>query len=128
MFYLLAAVSAIVTLVAGTVAIGLAAVELDGDLAILAAVGATPRILGQITAVQAALIVGIGAFLGLLAGIGPATGYVGYSVEVSWHTPSPALLVARGEHARQQTRPASNPDESHRRLPRDCSAVKGGWG
>ena len=93
MFYLLAAVSAIVTLVAGTVAVGLATVELDGDLAIMTAVGATPRIQGRIRAVQAALIVGTGAFLGLLAGIGPAAGYVGYSVEVSWHTPWPALLL-----------------------------------
>lgn len=93
MFYLLAAVSGLVTVVASAVAVGLAAVELEGDLATMAAVGATPRVRRRIATAQAAVIVGLGAALGLLAGIGPAAGYVGYSTEVRWHTPWHALLL-----------------------------------
>ena len=93
MFYLLAVISGLVTLVASAVAVGLATVELRSDLATMASVGATPRIQRQITATQAALIVGLGTALGLLAGIGPAAGYIGYSTEVHWHTPWRALLL-----------------------------------
>ncbi|MFD2764699.1 FtsX-like permease family protein [Micromonospora eburnea] len=92
-FYLLAGVSVLVALVASTVAVGLATTELHGDLATMAAVGATPRIRRRITRAQALLIVGPGALLGLLAGIGPAAGFIGYSTETRWHTPWPALLL-----------------------------------
>jgi putative ABC transport system permease protein len=93
MYYLLAGVSAMVAVVASTVAVGLAATELRGDLATMAAVGATPRIRRRITMAQAALIVGPGALLGLLAGIGPAAGFIGYGTETHWQTPWPALLL-----------------------------------
>ncbi|MFG3702302.1 FtsX-like permease family protein [Micromonospora sp. NPDC047620] len=93
MFYLLAGVSAMVALVASTAAAGLAATELHGDLATIAAVGATPRIRRRITTAQALLIVGAGALLGLLAGIGPAASFIGYSTETHWQTPWPALLL-----------------------------------
>ncbi|MFU8853353.1 FtsX-like permease family protein [Micromonospora sp. SL1-18] len=93
MFYLLAGVSAMVALVASTVAVGLAAAELHGDLATMAAVGATPRTRRRITMAQALLIVGLGALLGLLAGIGPAAGFIGYNTETHWQTPWPALLL-----------------------------------
>ncbi|MEU8262077.1 ABC transporter permease [Micromonospora sp. NPDC048999] len=93
MFYLLAGVSVLVALVASTVAVALAATELSGDLATMAAVGATPRIRRRITMAQALLIVGPGALLGLLAGIGPAAGFIGHSTETHWQTPWPALLL-----------------------------------
>lgn len=93
MFYLLAGVSAMVALVASTVVVGLAATELHGDLATMAAVGASPRIRRRITRAQALLIVGPGALLGLLAGIGPAASFIGYSTETHWQTPWPALLL-----------------------------------
>lgn len=69
MFYLLAAVSALVTLVASTVAVGLASVELCPDLATMTAVGATPQTRRRITVTQSALIAGLGALLGLIAGL-----------------------------------------------------------
>ncbi|MFV2022804.1 FtsX-like permease family protein [Micromonospora sp. LOL_023] len=93
MFYILAAVSALVTIVASTVAVGLAAVELRPDMATMVAVGATPRIRRSITAAQALVIVGVGAVLGLIAGIGPAAAYVSYSTELRWHVPWIALLI-----------------------------------
>ncbi|GAB3840685.1 hypothetical protein GCM10029963_09810 [Micromonospora andamanensis] len=93
MFYLLAAVSALVTLVASTVAVGLASVELRPDLATMTAVGATPQTRRRITAAQSALIAGIGALLGLLAGLGPAAAYISYSINAQWHTPWLALLL-----------------------------------
>jgi putative ABC transport system permease protein len=96
LFYLLAAVSAIVTLVASTVAVGLASVELRPDLATMTAVGATPRTRRRITANQSALIAGIGALLGLLAGIGPAAAYISYSTNAHWHTPWLTLLLITG--------------------------------
>jgi putative ABC transport system permease protein len=93
MFYLLAAVSAVVTVVASVVAVGLAASELRGDLSTMAAVGATPGVRRRIAAAQAAVVVGLGTPLGLLAGIGPAAGYVAYNVNSDWHTPWAALLL-----------------------------------
>ncbi|MCX5122080.1 ABC transporter permease [Micromonospora sp. NBC_00362] len=93
MFYLLAAISALVTLVASTVAVGLASVELRPDLATMTAVGATPQTRRRITAAQSALIAGIGAVLGLLAGLGPAAAYISYSINAHWHTPWLALLL-----------------------------------
>ncbi|MET7952037.1 FtsX-like permease family protein [Micromonospora sp. NPDC005324] len=93
MFYLLAAVSALVTLVASTVAIGLASVELRPDLATMTAVGATPQTRRRITAAQSALIAGNGALLGLLAGLGPAAAYISYSTNAHWHTPWLALFL-----------------------------------
>ncbi|MEU3453690.1 ABC transporter permease [Micromonospora sp. NPDC006766] len=93
MFYLLAGVSAMVALVASTVAVALAATELSGDLATMSAVGAAPRIRRRITIAQALLIVGPGALLGLLAGIGPAAGFIGHSTETHWQTPWAALLL-----------------------------------
>ncbi|MGC4892784.1 FtsX-like permease family protein [Micromonospora sp. DT31] len=93
MFYLLAAVSALVTLVASTAAVGLASVELRPDLATMIAVGVTPRTRRRVTAAQSALIAGLGALLGVLAGIGPAAAYVGYSTDAHWHTPWLALLL-----------------------------------
>ncbi|SCF16694.1 FtsX-like permease family protein [Micromonospora chokoriensis] len=93
MFYVLAAVSALVTIVASTVAVGLAAVELRPDMATMAAVGATPRIRRSITVTQALVIAGVGAVLGLIAGIGPAAAYVSYSTELRWHVPWTALLI-----------------------------------
>jgi putative ABC transport system permease protein len=45
-----------------------------------------------VNAANAALITGLGALLGLAAGVGPAAGYVGYSVSVGWRVPWAALL------------------------------------
>jgi putative ABC transport system permease protein len=93
MFYLLAGISGVVTLIASTVAVGLAAAELRGDLATMAAVGATPGNRRRINAAQAAVIVSTGAVLGLAAGIGPAAGYIGYSANVQWRAPWLALAL-----------------------------------
>lgn len=93
MFYLLAGVSVLVTMVASTVAVGLAAAELRPDLATMAAVGATGRTRRRIAAAQAGFIVGAGTLLGLIAGIGPAAAYVGFHVELRWHVPWPTLLA-----------------------------------
>lgn len=93
MFYLLAGLSVLVTLVASTVAVGLAATELRPDLATMAAVGATGRTRRRIAAAQAGFIVGAGTLLGLISGIGPAAAYVGFNVELRWHVPWPALLA-----------------------------------
>ncbi len=93
MFYLLAAVSLLVTLIASTVAVGLAVVELRGDLATMAAVGATPRVRRRIASAQSLVIVGLGAALGLISGIGPAAAYVSYNVQLRWHVPWLALLA-----------------------------------
>ncbi|MFI5492380.1 FtsX-like permease family protein [Actinoplanes sp. NPDC051859] len=87
MFYVLVAVSAVVTMTASLVAVGLSSAEMRGDLWTMRAVGATSRVSRRIGAAQAALIVGVGAPLGLLAGIGPAAGYVAYNVTLSWRTP-----------------------------------------
>lgn len=92
-YYLLAAVSVLVTLVASTVAVGLAATELRPDLATMAAVGATGRTRRRIAAAQAGFIVGAGPLLGLVSGIGPAAAYVGFHVELRWHVPWLALLA-----------------------------------
>ncbi|MFV2085569.1 FtsX-like permease family protein [Micromonospora sp. LOL_021] len=91
MFYLLATVSVLVTVVASTVAVGLASVELRPDLATMAAIGAAPRVRRRITTAQAWLIVGVGTALGLLSGIGPAAAYVSFSTELHWHVPWLAL-------------------------------------
>ncbi|WP_018255101.1 FtsX-like permease family protein [Salinispora mooreana] len=93
MFYLLAGVSVLVTLVASTVAVGLAAAELRPDLATMAAVGATGRTRRHIAAAQAGFIVGAGTLLGLISGSGPAAAYVGFHVELRWHVPWPTLLA-----------------------------------
>lgn len=93
MFYLLAGVSVLVTLVASTVAVGLAATDLRPDLATMAAVGATGRTRRRIAAAQAGFIVGAGTLLGLVSGIGTAAAYVGYHIELRWHVAWPALLA-----------------------------------
>lgn len=93
MFYVLGVVSLLVTAVASLVAVGLAGSELRADLATMVAVGATPRTRRRMSAAQAGVVVGLGAPLGLLAGLGPAAGYVAYRVDVDWRTPWSALLL-----------------------------------
>lgn len=93
MFYVLAAVSGLVSLVASAVAIGLAAGELRADLSTMAAVGAPPRVHRGIAAAQAGSIVGLGTLLGVAAGIAPATGYVAYSVSSEWQWPWVPLAI-----------------------------------
>jgi putative ABC transport system permease protein len=87
MFYILAAVSAIVTMAASFVAVGLAASEMRGDLSVMSAVGATPKVRRRIRALQAMLVSGVASPLGVIAGVGPAIGYVSYSARLTWHTP-----------------------------------------
>ncbi|WP_155251626.1 ABC transporter permease [Salinispora cortesiana] len=85
--YVLAVVSAIVTLLAGSVAVGLATSEMRDDLSTLAAVGAPPRISRWLAASQAGLIIGTGTLLGLLAGVAPAAGLVALREDLTWHLP-----------------------------------------
>ncbi len=104
MFLVLAGVSALVTLAAGAVAVGLATSEMRNDLSTLAAVGAGPRLRRRIAAAQAGLIVGIGVLLGVAGGIAPAAGMVALRRDLEWHLPwlplsitvlvAPALAVA----------------------------------
>jgi len=93
MFWILAALSAIVTAAASLIAVGLTAAELRGDLRTMVAVGATPRTRRRLLTTQAVLIVGLATPLGLLAGIAPAAGFVAYSVDVHWQTPWGSLLL-----------------------------------
>jgi putative ABC transport system permease protein len=87
MFLVLAGVSAVVTLAAGAVAVGLATSEMRNDLSTLAAVGAGPRLRRRIAAAQAGLIVGIGVLLGVAGGIAPAAGMVALRRDLEWHLP-----------------------------------------
>ncbi|GAA3780382.1 hypothetical protein GCM10022225_80840 [Plantactinospora mayteni] len=93
MFYLLVAVSAVVTVAASIVAVGLATAEMRADLSTMTAVGAGPGTGRRIRAGQAAVVVGLGAPLGLLAGLGPAAGYVAFNSAADWHTPWGRLLL-----------------------------------
>ncbi|MDG4788270.1 ABC transporter permease [Micromonospora sp. WMMD1102] len=93
MFWVLAAVSAVVTVAATGVAVGLTATELRNDLATMTAVGAGPRVRRRITAAQAAVVAGLGAPLGVLAGLGPAAGYVAFNTSAHWRTPWLYLLL-----------------------------------
>ncbi|MFC6023228.1 ABC transporter permease [Plantactinospora solaniradicis] len=93
MFYVLAVVSAVVTVAASLVAVGLAGSEMRDDLSTMTAVGAAPGVRRRITAAQAAVVVGLGAPLGLLAGIGPAAGYVAFDAGADWQTPWGRLLL-----------------------------------
>jgi putative ABC transport system permease protein len=93
MFLILAAVSAVVTLAASGVAVGLATAEMRTDLSTLAAVGAGPRLRRRIAAAQAGLIVGIGAILGVVGGIAPAAGMVAFRSNLEWRVPWLPLAI-----------------------------------
>jgi putative ABC transport system permease protein len=93
MFLVLAAVSAVVTLAASAVAVGLATAEMRTDLSTLAAVGAGPRLRRRIAAAQAGLIVGIGATLGVVGGIAPAAGLVAFRDNLEWRVPWLPLAI-----------------------------------
>ncbi|MEO3745866.1 ABC transporter permease [Plantactinospora sp. B5E13] len=93
MFWLLGVVSGMVTVLASGVAVGLTMSELRDDLATMTAVGAGPRVRRGITAAQAAVVVGLGTPLGLLAGLGPAAGYVAFHTGAHWRTPWLSLLL-----------------------------------
>lgn len=87
MFLVLAVVSGLVTLAASAVAVGLATSEMRNDLSTLAAVGAGPRLRRRLAAAQAGLIVGLGALLGVGAGIAPAAGMVAIRRDLAWEVP-----------------------------------------
>lgn len=96
MVYVLAAVSGLVTLLAGAIAVGLATSEMRDDLSTLAAVGASPRLHRWLAAAQAGLIVGLGTLLGLAAGAAPAAGLVALRDDLTWRLPwwmPPAVLI-----------------------------------
>jgi putative ABC transport system permease protein len=93
MFLVLAAVSAVVTLAASAVAVGLATAEMRTDLSTLAAVGAGPRLRRRIAAAQAGLIVGIGAILGVVGGIAPAAGMIAFRDNLEWRVPWLPLAI-----------------------------------
>ncbi|MEV0610223.1 FtsX-like permease family protein [Polymorphospora rubra] len=87
MVYVLAAISGVVTLVAGSVAVGLATAEMRDDLSTLAAIGAPTRLPRWLAASQAGLIVGVGTILGLTAGTAPAAGLIALRDDLTWHLP-----------------------------------------
>jgi putative ABC transport system permease protein len=86
-FYVLAVLSAAVSLLAAAAAVSLATSESRDDLSTMVAVGVTPRLRRLMTAAHAAVIVGLGALLGLAIGIVPAAGLIGYSTSLEWRTP-----------------------------------------
>ena len=94
MFYVLAALSVAVGLLAAAAAVSLATSEGRDDLATMVAVGVTPRIRRWMTAAQAAVIVGLGAPLGLAVGTVPAAGLIAYSTGLTWRTPWLPLAVS----------------------------------
>ncbi|MEY9963209.1 putative ABC transport system permease protein [Streptacidiphilus sp. MAP12-16] len=68
----LAIAASVVAVAAAGIATGLAAADSQGDLATLAAVGATPGIRRRLSGFQCAVIAGMGALLGTAAGFVPA--------------------------------------------------------
>jgi putative ABC transport system permease protein len=69
---LLAIAAGLVTLGAAGVATGLAAVDGRGDLAVLSAIGASPRVRRLLSVSQAGVISGLGTLLGMAAGFAAA--------------------------------------------------------
>ncbi|BFV58398.1 hypothetical protein KCMC57_up35020 [Kitasatospora sp. CMC57] len=68
----LAIAASAVAIAAAAIATGLAATDSRGDLATLAAVGATPGIRRRLSAFQCAVVAAMGAVIGALAGLVPA--------------------------------------------------------
>ncbi|GAA1146098.1 hypothetical protein GCM10009664_12780 [Kitasatospora gansuensis] len=68
----LAIAASAVAIAAAAIATGLAATDSRGDLATLAAVGATPGIRRRLSAFQCAVVAAMGATIGALAGLVPA--------------------------------------------------------
>ncbi|MDG4803197.1 FtsX-like permease family protein [Micromonospora sp. WMMD980] len=97
LLYVLAIVSGVVTIVATTVVVGLARVEMRTDLSTMSAIGAGPRILRFVNAVQAAFIVGLGALAGTVAGIAPAAGLVALRPDMTWRMAwGPLVIIVVG--------------------------------
>jgi len=94
MVYVLAAISALTTVLASGVAVWLAATEMRDDLSTLTAVGAGPRLRRWTAATQAGLIVGTGGVLGVAGGIAPAAERVALRDDLSWHVAWWPLVVA----------------------------------
>ncbi|GHJ49765.1 hypothetical protein Cs7R123_71070 [Catellatospora sp. TT07R-123] len=70
--WILGLIAAMVALGAAGVATGLAAADSRADLVTLAAVGASPRVRRTLSLSQSGVISGLGALLGVLAGLGTA--------------------------------------------------------
>jgi putative ABC transport system permease protein len=104
----LAIVAGVITLAAAAIATGLAAADGRSDLAVLAAVGASPRIRRALSLSQSGVIAGLGSLIGAVAGLGASTAvlfalnqrYAGvwpaptpYPIKVPWLNVGVALLV-----------------------------------
>jgi len=105
---LLAVIAGIITLGAAAIATGLAAADGRADLAILAAVGASPRVRRGLSLSQSGVIAGLGSLLGTVAGLGGSIAVLvalnrglaevwpaptPYPVVVPWRNVGVALLV-----------------------------------
>ncbi len=96
--------AAAITLGAAGIATGLAQADARADHATLAAVGATPRLRRTLAAAQALSVAGLGALLGVLAGLVPGVAFIGavdsLRLVVPWLTLAQVLvgipLVAAG--------------------------------
>jgi putative ABC transport system permease protein len=86
--FVLLGISALVTLAATAIATVLAGAEARADLATLAAVGAAPRTRRILSMGQAASVAGLGALLGVLAGLVPVIAVVqassGFPLVIPW--------------------------------------------
>jgi putative ABC transport system permease protein len=93
----LLAASAIVTFGASGIATGLALAESRPDMSTLAAVGAAPRVRRVLSMAQAGTIAGLGAGLGVLAGLVPAIAVISarddFPLVIPWPTLGATVVV-----------------------------------
>ncbi|WP_127504218.1 FtsX-like permease family protein [Actinoplanes solisilvae] len=88
----LAVIAGVITLGAAAIATGLAAADGRPDLAVLAAVGASPWVRRVLSLSQAGMIAGLGSILGAIVGIGASTAVLAAENRGSatvWPVPTP---------------------------------------
>ncbi|HET6484349.1 MAG TPA: FtsX-like permease family protein [Actinoplanes sp.] len=95
----LAVIAGVITLGAAAIATGLAAADGRADLAVLAAVGASPWVRRVLSLSQAGMIAGLGSILGAIVGIGASTAVLAAENRGSatvWPVPTPYPYAVPG--------------------------------